>query len=143
MPSKLRTASWVLLLIVGLLALLVALGSASLAYRGTFAIAGVSISDVAMGREAVLSGLRGTRGTAAAWGAAWAVLFIAVVLGPYRRGDVATWWGILVSVIVLCVIAWARQPLVGVSAGTGEPLALLAVVFVGLMLDVARLRKAQ
>jgi hypothetical protein len=143
MASKLRTASWVLLLIVGLLALVAALGSANLAYRGMFPVGGVSISDIAMSREAVLSGLRGARGTAAAWAAAWAVLFVAVVVGPYRRGDIAAWWGILVSALVLCVIAWARQPLVGASAGTGEPLALFTVVVVALLLDVARLRKTR
>jgi hypothetical protein len=142
MTSKLRTASWILLLVVGLLALVGALASAGLAYRGMFPVGGVSISDIAMSREAVLSGLRGARGTAAAWAAAWAVLFVAFVLGPYRRGDVAAWWGILVSALVLAAVAWARQPLVGVSAGTGEPLVLLAVVVVALMLDVARLRKA-
>ena len=86
------------------------LSSANLAYRGDYAIAGVSIDDVAAGREPVLLGLRGVRGTAAAWAAAWAALFLAVVFGPYRRGDVATWWGILASVIVLGAVAGARVP---------------------------------
>ena len=97
MGSKLRTASWVVLAVVGALVLLVSLISASLAYRGDFPVGGVSIARSPRGRDAVLEGLRGARGTSAAWAAAWAVLFLAVVVGPYRRGDVATWWGILGS----------------------------------------------
>lgn len=136
---KLRTVSWVLLAIVGAFVLLAALASASLAYRGDYAIAGVSIHDVAAGRETVLAGLRGARGTAAAWAAAWATLFLAVVLGPYRRGDVATWWGLLASVIVLGAVAGARVLFTRLQAGTGEPLVLLVVVLVALLLDVRRL----
>jgi len=136
---SLRTVSWVLLALVGALVLLGALASANLAYRGEYPIAGVSITDVASGREAVLLGLRGVRGTAAAWGAAWAALFLAVVFSPYRRGDVATWWGILASVIVLGAVAGARVPFTRAQAGTGEPLVLLVVVLVALLLDVKRL----
>jgi hypothetical protein len=138
MGSKLRTVSWVLLAIVGVLVLLLSLGSAALAYRGMFPIAGVSITDVAAGREAVLLGLRGARGTAAAWGTAWAVLFLAVVLGPYRRGDVTTWWGILASALALGAVAGARVAFTGAQAGTGEPLVLLVVVLVALLIDVKR-----
>jgi hypothetical protein len=136
---SLRTVSWALLAIVGVLVLLASLSSANLAYRGTYPIAGVSITDIASGREVVLLGLRGVRGTAAAWAAAWAALFIAVVLGPYRRGDVATWWGILASVLVLGAVAGARLLLTRAQAGTGEPLTVLVVVLIALLLDVKRL----
>jgi len=136
---SLRTVSFVLLALVGVLVLLGSLASASLAYRGDFPIAGVSIADVASGREAVLQGLRGARGTAAAWAAAWATLFLAVVFGPYRRGDVATWWGILASAIVLGAVAGARVLFTRAQAGTGAPLVLLVVVVVALLLDVKRL----
>ena len=139
MGSKLRTVSWVLLALVGVLVLLGSLGSAGLAYRGDFPIAGVSIGDVAAGREPVLLGLRGARGTAAAWAAAWATLFLVVVLGPYRRGDVATWWGILASAIVLGAVAGARVVLTAARMGTGTPLVLLVVVLVALLIDVKRL----
>ncbi len=142
MVSKLRTASWVVLALVGILVLLGALGSASLAYRGEFPIGGVSITEIASGREPVLLGLRGARGTAAAWAAGWAALFLAVVLGPYRRGDVGAWWGILISAAVLAVVAGARVLLIGFRPGSGEPLVLLAVVVLGLLLDVRRLAKA-
>lgn len=137
--SKLRTVSWIVLALVGALALLGALVSATLAYRGSFDVGGVSIDEIASGREAVLLGMRGVRGTAAAWAAAWAVLFLAAVLGPYRRGDVATWWGILASAIVLGAVAGARVVFTSLQAGTGTPLMLLVIVLVALLLDVRRL----
>jgi hypothetical protein len=136
---SLRTVSWVLLALVGVLVLLGSLASAGLAYRGDFPIGGVSIADVASGREAVLLGLRGARGTAAAWGAAWAALFLAVVFGPYRRGDIQVWWGILASAIVLAAVAGARRLFIGLEAGTGTPLVVLVVVLVALLVDVKRL----
>jgi hypothetical protein len=143
MGSKLRTASWVLLALVGVLVLLIALTSANLAYRGDFPVGGVSIGEIASGRDAVLEGLRGSRGTAAAWGAAWAALFLAVVLGPYRRGDVATWWGILASVIALGAVVGARVLFLKSQAGTGSALLILVAVLVALLLDVKRIAGAR
>lgn len=140
---SLRTVSWALLVLVGAVVLLGALSSAGLAYRGDFPVGGVSIAEVASGREPVLLGLRGARGTAAAWGAAWATLFLAVVLGPYRRGDVASWWGILASALALAAVAAVRLPLIRLEAGTGTPLVLLVVVLVALLLDVRRLAAAR
>ncbi len=137
--SKLRTASWIVLVFVGALVMLGAAASASLAYRGEFPVGGVSVAEIASGREAVLLGLRGARGTAAAWAAGWAALFVAVVLGPYRRGDVWSWWGILVSTVLLALVAGVRLPLIGARAGTGEPFVLLSVVVIALLLDVRRL----
>jgi hypothetical protein len=135
--------SWILLALVGGLVLLASVISANLAYRGDYPVGGVSITDVAAGREAVLLGLRGARGTAAAWAAAWATLFLVVVCGPYRRGNVATWWGILASAIVLAAVAAARVVLTAARAGTGAPLVLLVVVLVALLIDVKRLTAAR
>jgi hypothetical protein len=137
--SKLRTVSWILLAIIGVLVLLVSCLSAQLAYWGDFQVGGETIQDIAAGRDGVLTGLRGARGTAAAWGAAWAVLFLTVVLGPYRRGDVASWWGILASAIALGVIVALRVPVLGTQAGTGTALVLLLLVILGLLVDVKRI----
>ena len=134
-----RRASWILLALVGVGVFVIALTSANLAYRGDFPVGGVSIGEIASGRDAVLEGLRGSRGTAAAWGAAWAALFLAVVIGPYRRGDVATWWGILASVLVLGAVVGARVMFLKSQAGTGTALVILVVVLVALLLDVKRL----
>jgi hypothetical protein len=136
---KLRTVSWVLLAVVGVLTLLVSFTSANLAYNGMYPVGGVSIDDIAQGREAVLTGLRGVRGTSAAWAAAWATLFLVVVLGPYRRGDVATWWGILASVLVMSAVVALRVVLLDTQAGTGTALVLLLLVLLALLVDVKRL----
>jgi len=56
-------------------------------------------------------------------------LFLAVVLGPYRRGDVTTWWGILASAIVLGVVVAVRVPVLGTQAGAGTALAVTFVPF--------------
>ena len=134
-----RKASWILLAVVGVMVLLVSMISANLAYRGDYPVGGVSIGEIASGRDAVLEGLRGSRGTAAAWAAAWAALFLAVVFGPYRRGDATTWWGILASVLVLAAVAGARVMFLKSQAGTGTALVILVVVLVALLLDVKRL----
>ena len=139
MSSKLRTVSWVLLAIVGVLVLLVSCLSAQLAYWGDFQVGGAPIEEIASGQDEVLLGLRGARGTAAAWAAAWATLFLAVVFGPYRRGDVATWWGILASAIVLGVVVALRVPVLGLQAGTGTALVILLLVILALLVDVKRL----
>jgi hypothetical protein len=139
MGSKLRTVSWVFLAVIGVLVLLVSMISTNLAYRGDYPIGGVSIGEIASGRDAVLEGLRGVRGTSAAWAAAWAVLFLSVVFGPYRRGDVGTWWGLLVSVLVLGAVVGARVLFLRSQAGTGAALVILVLVLVGLLLDVKRL----
>lgn len=139
MSSKLRTVSWVMLAIIGVLTLLVSFLSAQLAYWGTFPVGGVEIAEIAGDNNDLLLGLRGARGTAAAWGAAWAVLFLVVVLGPYRKGDVTTWWGILASAIALGVVVALRVPVLGLQAGTGTALVLLILIILALLIDVKRL----
>lgn len=140
---SLKTVSWVLLAFVGVAVLVLSLVSANLAYRGDFPIAGVSLTDIAAGRDAVAQGLRGARGTAAGWAAAWAALFLGVVFGPYRRGDVATWWSILISAIVLGAVVGARVLFTRAQAGTGAALVILVLVLVALLLDVKRLTAAR
>ena len=139
MSSKLRMVSWLVLTLVGAVVLFGALVSANLAYSGMYPVGGVAIDQIAQGREAVLLGLRGTRGTAAGWAAAWATLFLVVVLGPYRRGDKVSWWGILASTLVLAAVVALRVPLLGLQAGTGTVLVLLVLVILALLVDVKRL----
>jgi hypothetical protein len=139
MSSKLRTVSWVLLAIVGLLTLLASCVSAQLAYWGTFPVGGVEIAEIAGDNNDLLLGLRGARGTAAGWAAAWSTLFLVVVFGPYRRGDLTAWWGILASAIVLGVVVALRVPVLGIQAGAGAALVLLLWVILALLVDVKRL----
>ncbi len=143
MNSKLRTASWVLLSIIGGLSLLVSFISAYLGYRGDYPIGGMPVAEVAAGREAILIALRGIRGTSAAFGAAFAVLFLGTVLGPYRRGDTRAWWTILLATLAMALIILLRMPTLGIplgQGGTGTAITLGGLILLGLLLDVGRLR---
>ena len=140
-----KTASWVLLVLVGALILLGSFASLYTAYRSGAPdrfTPRMSLEDVAAGRPEVATAIRARRGTAAAFGAAYAVLFLSVVLGPYRRGDTWSWWALLTAAVTLGVLIMARVPALGTRAGAGTGLVQLAVVVVALMLDVRRLRAA-
>jgi hypothetical protein len=138
-----KTASWVILVVVGALTLLASLNSANLAYRGNYPIGGTPVAQVAAGRPEILTALRGIRGTSAAFAAGFAVLFLATVLGPYRRGDKGAWWALLLAAATIVAITLLRVPLIGIpvgQGGSGPALVLGAVVLLGLLLDVGRLR---
>ncbi len=139
MGSKLRTASWVLLAVMGAFVLFVSLVSTNLGYRGGYDIGGISVEDVAAGRPAVLSALRGIRGTSAAYAGAYAVLFLAIVMGPYRRGETWAWWALLSALLTIAVLVVLRVPLLGATLGIGPALVQCAVGVVALLLDVRRL----
>ena len=144
MGPKLRKASWVLLTIVGGLTLFISLASAFLAYLGDYPIGGMPVAEVAGGREGLLTALRGIRGTSAAFGAAFAVLLLGTVLGPYRRGDTGAWWTILLATLAMALIVLARIPTLGVALGQGgTPAAytLGGLIVLGLLLDVGRLNR--
>ena len=141
MPSKLRTASTVVLGLAGALVLLASLISTNLAYRGTYPIGGTTdVKEVAPDRPEIETALRAIRGTSAAYAAGFAVLFLAVVLGPYRRGDVWAWWTLLAGVLAILLIVLGRVPFLGVWLGAPAAFILTGVVALGLLLDVKRLR---
>jgi len=140
---RLRTVSWVMLAVVGVLILVASVGSTLTAYRGgSYQIGTASLDQVAAGRPAVATALRGIRGTAAAYAAGYGALLLAVVLGPYRRGDVGSWWAILVAALVVFVFAAARQPFLGTTLGIGAPAIALGVIVLALLLDGGRLKAA-
>ncbi len=135
-----RTISWALLALVGLATLLGSLASANLAYRtGQDQFGTVSLGELAAGRADVASVLRARRGTAAAYAAGFAVLFLFVVLVPYRRGEVWSWWAILVSTLVFAALTVARIPFLSIRAGAGTAWITLGVVGLALLLDIKRL----
>ena len=143
MGTKLRTASWVLLAVLGVITLLISFASTYLAYAGDYPIGGTAVAEVAAGRPEILTALRGIRGTSAAYGAGFAVLFLATVIGPYRRGDKAAWWALLAAAVVVVLISAARVPLLGIpfgSGGSGPAATQGAVILFALLLDVGRLR---
>jgi hypothetical protein len=136
-----RTASWVLLTIVGALTFLVSLISANLAYRGDYPIGpgGTRIEEVAAGRTEVLEGLRGIRGTSAAYAAAYAVLFLAIAIGPYKRGEVWAWWALLGAILSLALIVVARKAFLASAMGIGAALVPTGLSLLALLLDARRL----
>jgi hypothetical protein len=140
---RFRKASWILLVVMGALIVVGGVVSSFIAYSGSgtdYRIGRASLDEVASGRPEVATALRGIRGTAAAYAAAYGVLLIAVVTGPYRKGDTSSWWAILASAIVLFVIAAARQPLLGTTLGIAGPAIQLGVVVLALILDGGRLK---
>lgn len=139
--SRLRTASWIILTLMGAVVLLISSVSAYLAYVGDYPIGGLSVADVAAGRGGVLTALRGIRGTSAAYAAGFAVLYLFLVLGPYRRGEVWSWWALLAAALTVGLFVLARVPLLGVpmgQGGTGAAFTQTAVIVLGLLLDVGR-----
>jgi hypothetical protein len=146
-----KTASWIILVIAGGLTLLGSLFSLSLAYGSLLEdkIGPASLTELSVGRPEVATAVRARRATAAAYGAGFATLFLAITLGPYRRGDVWAWWALLAGMLVVSVLILLRVPFLGISLGapsavTGAGTALstlvqLGVVGVGLALGSARL----
>jgi len=139
-----KTASWVVLFVVGLAVLLVSFISAGQAYGGgNWPIGPSTLAKV----EAAVAGtavpLRGVRGTSAAFAAAFAVLWLTVVLGPYRRGEAWAWWGLLGSMLVLSAMILVRVPLLGTNLGVPAGLIPLSIALLGLLLDLGRVRGAK
>jgi hypothetical protein len=138
-----KTASWIILSVVGALTLLGSAASTVEAYRSTGEVIGsVSLKELAAGKPDVETALRARRATAAAYAAGFATLFLAIALGPYRRGDRWAWWAILIGTLVLVGLVMLRVPLLGTGpGGTGVgALIQLGVVALGLALGAGRLK---
>ena len=143
-----KTASWVILTIVGVVTLLGSIASLYTAYApGTGARdqvgSGTTVQDLEAWRPDAATAIRARRGTAASFAAAYAVLFLAFVLGPYRRGDAFSWWAILAGALTLGLLTALRVPALGTRSGAGTGLVHLALVVVALLLDVRRVRAAR
>ena len=135
-----KKASWIVLLVVGVVILGLSLISTGVALRGDWPIGPTTLVEL----EAAVPGtgvpLRGARGTAAAFGAAYGVLFLTIVLGPYRRGEAWAWWGLLGSSLVLAALILLRVPLIGTTLGMPSAIVPLGLVLLGLGLDLGRVR---
>lgn len=136
-----RTASWVLLAIVGALMLAGAAASAAVAYGGSEDVlvpGGPTLAALDGIHPGLATAIRGRRATAAGFALAYAVLFLYVVLVPYRRGDTWAWWALLAGALALGVVLVMRVPVLGVRTGAGTGLVQLVVVAVAVLLDVRR-----
>ena len=137
-----KKASWIALTVAGAAVTLISLVSAAHAYNkgDNYGIGGTRVSEVAAGREAVASALRGIRGTSAAVAAAYGVLFLTIVLVPYRRGEVWAWWALFAGSMTMLAIALLRIPFLDTTLGVSAAATQFGLTMVGLLLDVRRLK---
>ncbi len=135
-----KTASWIILVLAGALTLLGGLASLGRAYiSAADQIGPASLAELSVGRPEVATAVRARRATAAAYAAGFATLFLAITLGPYRRGDVWAWWALLAGTLVMTVLTLLRVPFLGIRQGAAAALIQLVVVGLGLALGAGRL----
>ena len=147
-----KKASWIILSVVGALTLLGSLFSVGIAYASLVEdkIGPATLTELSAGSPDLATAVKARRATAGAYGAGFATLFLAITLGPYRRGDVWAWWALLAGMLVVSVLILLRVPFLGINLGapaavTGAGTALsslvqLAVVGLGLALGRGRLK---
>jgi hypothetical protein len=140
----LKTASWIVLALVGAVTPLASLASVGVAYFSENDIIGgaegIELGELAAGREDVETALKARRGTAAAFGTGYSLLFLLLVVLPYRRGEVWAWWSILAGTLTVSGIILLRVPMLGTRLGLGAAIPALVGVGLGLLLDVKRLK---
>ena len=138
-----KKASWILLTVLGIAITFFSLVSAVHAYwtDDDYRVGPLKVSEVAPGDSRVATALRAIRGTSAAFGAAYGVLFLAVVLGPYRRGEVWAWKALLIAGLTECVIVLLRIPILGTQLGVSAAVTPVGLLVIGLLLDASRLKK--
>jgi hypothetical protein len=145
-----KKASWIILTLVGALTMVGSLVSLAVAYTSVpDQIGPATLDELSVGRPEVAVALRARRATAAAYGAGFATLFLAITLGPYRRGEVWAWWALSAGTLVVSGLILLRIPLLGIQLGaaaavTGAGTALsslvqVAVAGLGLALGAGRL----
>ena len=137
-----KKASWILLTVLGVAITAISLVSAFHAYStgDDYGIGLSRVSKVARGDVDVATALRGIRGTSAAFGAGYGVLFLAIVLGPYRRGDVWAWKALLMAGLTQFVLVVLRVPILGTQLGLSAAVIPIVILVTGLLLDVGRLK---
>jgi hypothetical protein len=135
-----KTVSWIILVVVGALTLLGGLGSLGVAYiSAQDQIGTASLTELAVGRPEVATAVRARRATAAAYAAGFATLFLAIILGRYRRGDVWAWWVLAAGTLVVSGLILLRVPFLGTRLGASPALLQLVVAGAGLALGAGRL----
>lgn len=135
-----KKASWILLTVLGVAITLLSLVSATHAYRSQddYAIGDSRVTRIAGSDAGLALALRGIRGTSAAYAAAYGVLFLAVVLGPYRRGEAWAWRALLVAGLVQAALVLLRVPLLDTQRGVSAAVTQTVILAVGLLLGLGR-----
>ena len=145
-----KKASWIILTVLGALTMVGSLVSVAVAYTSVpDQIGPATLDGLSVGRPEVAVALRARRATAAAYGAGFATLFLAITLGPYRRSEVWAWWSLSAGTLVVSGLILLRIPLLGIQLGapaavtgagtTLSSLVQVAVAGLGLALGAGRL----
>lgn len=134
-------ASWVLLLFASGATLLLSAQSLRIAYTGgpdglTTEYTLAQIGE--QGGDQAVKAFRGRRATAATWAMGYALLAIAVIWVPYRRGEKWAWWALFVSLGLSQFLSLGRAIMLVTTAGTAPPAILLAFVLLGLLAGAPR-----
>jgi hypothetical protein len=135
-------ASWVILLVVSTFIALASVGSLFQAYGKSDEYLTREYSTVQMkeqGGEEAFKSFKARRVTAATWALAYALLAMAVVLVPYRRGERWAWWALFIAIGLSQILSMARAITVGTTSGAGTAGALLAFTLLGLMAGTPRM----
>jgi hypothetical protein len=140
-------ASWVILLVLSIgIAAYSALSTSRAYFSSTDQLSqGVTLEQIRAaggehGEEAVKA-FRGRRATAATGALGAALLFIAIVLIPYRRGERWAWWALLAGIGISQFLSLARAIALGTTFGTGAPAIILAILLLGLLAGAPRMFK--
>jgi len=133
--------SWVILLVVSGAIVLFSAQSLWIAYTGgqdglTSEYTLAQIGE--QGGDQAVKAFRGRRATAATWALGYAILAIAVIWMPYRRGEKWAWWALFLSLGLSQFLSLGRAITLGTTAGTAAPAILLAFVLLGLLAGAPR-----
>lgn len=135
------TASWVLLLVLAAAISAISVFSATRALNRTpdTVVSGFSIDELGTTNPAAADALRGRRLTASAWALGCGLMFLLVVVGPYRRGERWAWWAVLIAIGASQVLSLLRIPMMDTRLGSDGSLMILGVIAVGLVLGAPRM----
>lgn len=139
-------ASWVILFVVLAATTILSVQSLWLAYTGPRdnIAREYTLEQVrASGGDDAVKAIRGRRATAATWALGYALLGLAVVLGPYRRVERWAWWALLLSLGLPQLLSLLRAPMLATTQGAGAPSVLLALTLLALLAGVPHFFKRE
>ena len=135
-------SSWVALLVLSILITLASLGSLGTAYFGAqdTLTPAVRLEEInTLGGEAAVDAFKGRRATAATFALACGLLSVFVVLIPYRRGELWSWWALLISIGLSQLLSMARALTLGTVIGTGSAGLIFGFLALGLLAGAPRM----
>ena len=136
--SKTLTTSWILLLVLGLLLVLLSLGSLSAAYQffglQDVLVQGVSVHKLAEVDPRLPTIIRGRRATAASLSLSLGILLAWIAATAYRRGERWAWPALLVSVGVGTIVSLLRYVILQTTVGLLPAGITLGILVVALLI---------